>query len=244
MAFDPQTIYYGVDGERYGPVTLPELRALLREGRIRPDDYVWDDDRDDWVAVRRYPILFESTDVPVEPASSGVRYEFEPLDESHPAVWRVRPDLPYAGFGIRLLAWILDDLVLLGPVFLWLVTLEHQSGLEVVEAWMASLRGEQLDPEQLDLLRQFNAGVFAMRGLYWSAMESSRWQGTVGKRLMGLVVTDERGYRLTFFRALGRYFGRILCELTFFLGYLLIFFSVKHQGLHDRIARTVVVRGR
>ena len=98
--------------------------------------------------------------------------------------------------------------------------------------------------EQQGFWRQLQIGVLVLRGLYWSAMESSHLQATVGKRVLGLVVTDEAGYRLSFFRALGRFFGRLLCEMTFFLGYLLVFFSLKRQGLHDRLARTVVVRGR
>ena len=244
MAFDPDAIYYGIDGERHGPVDLAELRALLSAGDISPDDYLWDEDRQDWFALRRFPIVFESPAPETDPAPDSVRTEYEPLVEDHPTAWRIRPDLPYAGFGIRFAAWIIDDLVLLGPVFLMLITMENLSGLDFVEIWQASLAGEDLDADQRGFLQQFQAGVFVIRGLYWSTMESSRWQGTVGKRFLGLVVTDDRGYRLSFVRVVGRYFGRILCEMTFFLGYLLVFLSVKHQGLHDRLASTVVVRGR
>ncbi len=244
MAFDPTEIYYGIDGERHGPVDLATLRELLTRGEVSPEDYLWDEDRDDWIVLRRYPILFDASVIETDLPPSAVRYEYEPLAEDHPAAWRIRPDLPYAGFGIRLAAWILDDLLLLGPVFVWLITMENMSGLDFVEIWQASLSGSTLDAEQQGFLRQFNLGVLVIRGLYWSGMESSRWQGTLGKRFLGLVVTDERGYRLSFLRAVGRFFGRLLCEMTFFLGYLLIFLSVKHQGLHDRLARTVVVRGR
>lgn len=244
MAFDPTAIYYGIDGQRHGPVDLTELRRRLERGEVSPDDYLWDEDRQDWIELRRYPIVFDPSVDEADDGSTSVRYEYEPLAEDHPAAWRIRPDLPYAGFGIRFAAWIIDDLVLLGPVFVWLITMESRTGLDFVEIWQASLRGTTLDPDQQAFLRQFNLGVFVLRGLYWSAMESSRWQATVGKRFMGLVVTDERGYRLSFFRAVGRYLGRVLCEMTFFLGYLLVFLSLKHQGLHDRLARTVVVRGR
>jgi len=56
------------------------------------------------------------------------------------------------------------------------------------------------------------------------------------------VVTDERGHRAPWRQTAVRYVGRLLCELTLGVGYLLVLVDPRHQGLHDRIARTLVVR--
>ncbi|MGH9316538.1 MAG: RDD family protein, partial [Thermoanaerobaculia bacterium] len=43
-------------------------------------------------------------------------------------------------------------------------------------------------------------------------------------------------------RATGRHFSKILSTLILFIGFLMVAFSEKKQGLHDRIAETLVVR--
>ncbi len=54
--------------------------------------------------------------------------------------------------------------------------------------------------------------------LYFALMESSKFQGTVGKIAIGIIVTDMEGNRISFARATGRYFGKILSSLIFMIG--------------------------
>jgi uncharacterized RDD family membrane protein YckC len=75
---------------------------------------------------------------------------------------------------------------------------------------------------------------------YFSLMESSRWQATVGKVAMGIKVTSMNGERISFGRATGRYFLKIVSSLEFMLGYL-ISFSDQRQTWHDYMAQTLVV---
>lgn len=79
--------------------------------------------------------------------------------------------------------------------------------------------------------------------LYFSLMESSSMRATIGKRAMGLTVQDLQGNQLTFGRATGRYFVNFINLFTFFIGYLMMFFSERRQCLHDIIVDTEVVRG-
>ena len=76
---------------------------------------------------------------------------------------------------------------------------------------------------------------------YFALMESSRFQGTLGKLAMGIKVTDLNGERLSFSRATGRYFLKAVSTTLLMLGYL-VSFSDKRQTWHDYIARTLVVR--
>jgi uncharacterized RDD family membrane protein YckC len=77
--------------------------------------------------------------------------------------------------------------------------------------------------------------------LYVAALESSSRQATAGKRALGIVVTDGHGRRITFAGATGRYFAKILSAITLGIGYLMIVFTSKEQGLHAKVARTLVV---
>ena len=77
--------------------------------------------------------------------------------------------------------------------------------------------------------------------IYYSLMESSRYQGTLGKIAMGIKVVDHNNQRLEFPRALLRNLSKILSGFLLGLGYIMIIFDDRKQGLHDKIADTLVV---
>ncbi len=80
--------------------------------------------------------------------------------------------------------------------------------------------------------------------LYFAGMESSSYQGTLGKVLVGIIVTDTDGNRISFLRATGRNVGKIASSLILGLGYLLAAFTRKKQALHDMPAQCLVLRER
>ncbi len=80
--------------------------------------------------------------------------------------------------------------------------------------------------------------------LYFAGMESSSYQGTLGKVLVGVIVTDTDGNRVSFLRATGRNVGKIASSIIFGLGYLLAAFTKKKQALHDMPAQCLVIRER
>ena len=83
--------------------------------------------------------------------------------------------------------------------------------------------------------------IFVGGWLYEAFMTSSPWQATVGKRVLGIVVTDMEGRRLSFGRATGRHFAKWLSSMALGIGYIMAAFTEKKQGLHDFVAGTVVV---
>lgn len=83
-----------------------------------------------------------------------------------------------------------------------------------------------------------------IRWLYFAIMESSSYQATFGKQLLEIKVTDMDGNRISFWRATLRHFAKILSAMIFYLGYLMIAFTDKKQGLHDIIAGCLVVDDR
>ena len=75
-------------------------------------------------------------------------------------------------------------------------------------------------------------------------MEASLKQATYGKLAMGIKVTNEAGNPIGTAKAFGRNFSKLLCIMTLGIGYLMGFFDKRQQCLHDKIAGTLVVKGR
>lgn len=77
--------------------------------------------------------------------------------------------------------------------------------------------------------------------LYFALFESSSRRATPGKMIAGIQVTDLSGNRISFVRALGRYFAKILSALILCIGFLMAAFTQRKQALHDMVAGTVVI---
>lgn len=78
--------------------------------------------------------------------------------------------------------------------------------------------------------------------LYYAVQESGPMQATVGKRALGIKVTNMDGGPISFGQATGRHFGKILSTLILFIGYLMMLWDDRSQTLHDRLAGTLVVK--
>ena len=94
-------------------------------------------------------------------------------------------------------------------------------------------------------LQIFSGGIGGIIGLaggwlYSAMMESSSRQATVGKMAFGMKVTDLQGQRLSFGLATGRHFAKILSGLILCIGFIMVGFTEKKQGLHDMIVGTLV----
>jgi uncharacterized RDD family membrane protein YckC len=126
----------------------------------------------------------------------------------------------YAGFWRRFAAYAIDYVVVL-------------LGTAVLGA-AATIAGVGDDGARLSLAALI--GYF----LYCTLLESSAWQATLGKRALGLKVTNARGERIGFARAAARFVAKVLSVLTLCLGYLLVLVTPRRQALHDLIAGTLV----
>jgi uncharacterized RDD family membrane protein YckC len=79
--------------------------------------------------------------------------------------------------------------------------------------------------------------------LYHAYLESGEKQGTWGKQMMGLYVTDLLGNPITFGRASGRFFAKIVTGMIpLGIGYIMAGFTERRQALHDMIASCLVLR--
>lgn len=75
---------------------------------------------------------------------------------------------------------------------------------------------------------------------YFSIMESSTNQGTLGKMAVGIKVGDRNGNQISLGNAIGRYLAKILSGLILCVGYMMAGWDEKNQALHDKLADTYV----
>src|SRR5580765_4463929 len=152
---------------------------------------------------------------------------------------------PYASFFRRALARLIDLCVVLAPCAI-LYLINQVLGFPV--RYTSIFNWARPESATMFMSADF-PGVFItfasiklfLAFPYFALMDSSRWQGTIGKRLMRIKVTDLNGARISFGRATGRYFLKMVSSFEFMLGYL-ISFSDQRQTWHDYVARTLVVR--
>ncbi len=134
----------------------------------------------------------------------------------------------YAGFWRRTWAFIIDSIV-------WLLLMGLCGlGVEVLLDLAALLH------LPVDLLLPAVLLLVVCGLLYFPVMESLRWQGTLGKKAMGIIVVDLAGKRVSFWRALLRNLARPLSAFLF-AGYLMAAYTRQKQGLHDMIADCLVI---
>jgi uncharacterized RDD family membrane protein YckC len=142
----------------------------------------------------------------------------------------------YGGFWIRVVGYIIDA-ILMGVVGSVLGAI-----LGIGGGFAAALDAANADTAMAGA--QFaSAGIGIVIGwLYYALMESSAYQATVGKMVFGLVVTDLNGNRISFARATGRHFAKWLSSIILLIGFIMVAFTERKQGLHDMVAGTLVTK--
>jgi uncharacterized RDD family membrane protein YckC len=216
--------FYAKNNQQNGPVTVEALVSMLQQGHVQPSDLVWREGMGNWQPAGMVPEL-ATTMPPPDPS----------LGYFNPAVGPAGPPI-YAGFWLRFAAYILDA-ILLAIVG---VALNLMLGFERP---MFGVHRGMPGPA-------FNFGLLSMRSLlgwvigwlYYSLMETSKFQGTLGKMALGLIVTDMSGQPITFGRATGRYFGKFISSLTLLIGYMMAGWTQQKQALHDMMAGCLVLR--
>nr|WP_293144944.1 RDD family protein [Okeania sp. SIO3I5] len=81
-----------------------------------------------------------------------------------------------------------------------------------------------------------------LKWFYLTRLESLPRKATIGKKIMGIIVTDLNGNLISFARANARYLAKTISLITLLIGFIMAAFTKKKQGLHDKIAGTLVVK--
>ena len=264
--------FYALNNQQTGPVSDDELVRLVQTGVISGQTLIWHSGLANWQtydAVRAAAGVGAAPAAVLEPgltACSQCSRAF-PDDEivrvsgydtcaacKPVLIEKLRQGLlsgsgsgsarPFAGFGIRLGAAILDGVILI-PVFI------------VVYVGYFFLFRSSFTPPQANtppdlhsvLMTQawgmlFGLGLAVVQGAY-SAFCVSRFGGTPGKRICELRVVRGGGGPVTFWRAYARYGAKTLCRLIPLIGILIdtmfIWFDPEKRALHDQMCDTRVI---
>jgi uncharacterized RDD family membrane protein YckC len=152
-----------------------------------------------------------------------------------------RAPFAYAGFWLRFVAFIIDTIVLYFVGTIITLPFIASMGLRGIMRGHMPMSPEELMPLMGAFIRLILIRT-VLNWLYYALLESSTWQGTLGKKALGLEVTDLEGRRISFGRATGRFFAKIISALILWIGFIMAGFTEKKQALHDMIAGTLVIR--
>ena len=151
-----------------------------------------------------------------------------------------QPPAAYAGFWLRFVAYIIDEFIIGIVALIVILPFLLMAGVSIVSL-------DEYDPSPVAVF-SFLGAYFAaimtaliIKWLYYALMESNKG-ATLGKMVLRLKVTDMAGDRITFGRATGRYFGKILSALPLSIGYMMAGWTQQKQALHDILAGTLVVK--
>ncbi len=154
--------------------------------------------------------------------------------------------ITYAGFWWRFLAYIIDDIIIGFVKFIILIPVWAVLGFSIFKLSEFSSCNDEID---LSVIAPLFGLIFftalisiVITWLYFALMESSSKQGTLGKMALGIKVTDIEGNRISFLRATGRYFGKILSGMILMIGYIMAGLTPKKQALHDMLANCLVMK--
>jgi len=256
--------YYVDAGQQAGPVDDAQLEELLRSGRIQNDTLVWQEGMANWApySQAKTPPPAAAPPVAAFPGSAGAAGAAREavcvecgkifnLDEmirhsgnyvcagckpvfmqklAEGAKTNIAGVMSYAGFWIRFGAYVLDVLILLAVnVFIGMI-----AGLTMSQA-------VGVKPTGAILFQLILTGINLAIGVTYEVFMIGRFGATLGKMACKIQVVTAEGQRVSYGRALGRYFAKMLSGLICAIGYIIAAFDEEKRALHDHICNTRVV---
>jgi len=241
--------YYVVNGVSQGPVAESEIKNLHQQNIVTADTPVWTEGMAEWVAYQKSPLSLVSVGVAGQPAmthacaecgklfpeSEMLQYEQSWVCPTCKPVFfqRIKEGVApkgtfsYATIGRRFAAVFIDGIIIDIVIFPIIILMVGFQGLT----------HEGLEPGT-------NALIYLLQYLFPAAYEIfliGKYGATFGKMAMKIKVVSTEGTPISYGRATGRYFGKMLSGLILGIGYFMAFWDEEKRALHDRICKTLVV---
>ncbi|MEL7001141.1 MAG: RDD family protein [Bacteroidota bacterium] len=141
--------------------------------------------------------------------------------------------------GKRLMAYLIDIVPITTVVFAFYYFFMGFD--EVWHAYLNNYTGAQEQETFINWRNSMRVVELIIWVIYGTAMDISEWQGTLGKRLVGIKVVDMEGNKLTLEQSLKRNTLKFFSVLILYLGVIWIFLDSNRQALHDKIANALMV---
>jgi uncharacterized RDD family membrane protein YckC len=258
--------YYAENGQKAGPIDEAQLEELRAAGRIQPATLVWREGMANWTPFSQVqgelkPAFTLKTDsgasasgpqgsVPeavctecnrIYPTSTMMRY-----GEAHVCA-NCKPRFMQklaagagttAGAGRAAGFWIRFAAVLVDGVILSIVNLIIKMAVVAAAAPMISKEAPSATVGLLVLVTSLVSFAIAVS---YETLMIGQYGATVGKMICKIHVVTAEGGRVSYLRALGRYFAKVLSALVCFIGFIIAGFDEQKRALHDHICSTRVV---
>jgi uncharacterized RDD family membrane protein YckC len=239
-----------------GPFTRAQVAEKLQSGEIALSNLAFVDGMTEWTPLQQVLARVDSMTISA-PARIGISAPVAatastPPAYSYAATMAPPSHLAYAGFWLRFVAYLIDGLIISVVVLGVSVVLggllgviAFATGTQLTQSMFSDQTGASPAAVAIILVIEVVVylGTLILAWLYFAKLESGSAQATYGKRVMGLKVTDMAGQRIGFGRASGRFFGKIVSSMTFYIGFIMAGFTERKQALHDMIAGTLVTKG-
>jgi uncharacterized RDD family membrane protein YckC len=255
--------YYHLNGNTVGPVEALELQALVQNRAINVDTPIWTDGMAEWKPYNSTPLGVSVAAVSAAPAAAmhtcvecrklfpaGEMLQYENswvCPTCKPIFFQrikegvgIKGHLKLASIGSRFGAVFCDGLlmglivvILLFPMYVAIFTTfsetaRHPGSPPTMPTFSFGFRIYQY---------LVSYGIPAAYEIFFIGT----YGATLGKMLMKIKVVTPEGERISYGRATGRHFAKILSGIILYIGYLMAFWDEEKRALHDRIAGTRVI---
>lgn len=248
--------YYVEQGQQAGPVSDEQFDELVRAGKIQPDTLVWREGMTAWTPCRdaKTGTVAAGATAAVATASASEAACAEcgkifPIDETifyggarvcancKPIFLQKLKEgaaistggLHYAGFWIRFAAKLLDGLILGIPFMIVFVAI-------------GAFSINQSAPPQFSLLPFLIQVGFIFVRMSYDVFFNGKYGATPGKMICKLKIVTSEGQKISYGRAVGRFFGEMLSGIACYIGYIIAGFdNPQKRALHDHICNTRVI---
>ena len=234
-----------------GPFSRSEVAQRLQSGEFTLSSLAFVEGLSQWTPLREVLAKIDASLPPTPLAPPPVILPPAAQRYSYAATMQPPSHLVYAGFWLRFVAYIIDSLIINAVLFGGAIF------IGIIIGFIAGLTGRTIhsdDWNSSSINGAAGVGIALLEFVIWAAfivaiwlyfalMESGPGQATLGKKALGLKVTNLEGQRIGFGAASGRFFGKIISGMILMIGYIMAAFTERKQALHDMLAGTLVVRG-
>ncbi|WP_405342571.1 RDD family protein [Fibrobacter sp.] len=233
------------DGERRkGPYNIDEIRDFVKDGVIKDETLVWHSGMEAWVAWKDTE---ESKEVPLS-EEEQIKAALEAIIAEHNKGKR------YAGFFIRAIAYVVDNVILSAIGVLILMIMNSIQAIDLntlgdaMNAYISTPTSEEALNKVIDIpgVHLFLVIWGVIQAVYFVAF-TAFMSATPGKMLMKIHVEAAHDEKMNVMVSSIRFIASLITQVTLMfygIGYLIVMVDPKRRALHDHIARTRVVYNR
>jgi uncharacterized RDD family membrane protein YckC len=240
--------YYALNGVSHGPVEEAQIQSLHQQNIVTQETPVWTEGMAEWLPFQASALsMAGSVAIPsatrhqcaecsrLFPEEDLIQYEQSWVCAACKSIFfqRIKEGvtpkgtLVFATIGRRFLAVFIDGIIIDIVLFPAIILLVGFQGIT----------HKGLSPG-------VSALVYLVQYLVPAAYEIiliGAFGATLGKMAMKIKVVTPEGRPVSYGRATGRYFAKMLSGIILCIGYLMAFWDDEKRALHDRICKTRVI---